>query len=271
VLGHIIPTCILMLDFYIILAVITCFGIAVTRYNKWLLIGGNHPPKVKGLLWTVISGGIYFLLREVMQACSFGSIKFLMTYLRNHTNHVDIICIILMIVWPSLMLKENVNSQSDPAIKEAFRSLSTLAAGFLFLLVFSFLKRISKDFAVFVQGLVVVAKRLFSFLVVLVIIITAFALMFYSMFIGSCYPGDPFYNFGSSWFVIYNMILGNYGPDDIFGVNPANNTYDGTVYFDSRRNNSTTVGNGTNTAYNGSIYYQPFYSVLANKFVLYLL
>jgi hypothetical protein len=99
--------------------------------------------------------------------------------------------------------------------KELFRSLSTVSTGFLFLLIFSFLRRISRDFAVFVEGLITVGKRLITFLVVLVIFITAFALMFYSMFIGNV-DRKPFDSFGSSWFKIYTMILGNYEPDEIF-------------------------------------------------------
>ncbi len=234
-LGYRIPTFILMLDFYIIVAVIASFGTAVTRYNQWLFSNGDPPPNIDVLLWVVIGGGIYFLLREVMQAFSFYSIGFFMTYLRDRTNHVDMICIVLMIVWPILMLKECGTAQ-----KEVFRSLSTLAAGFLFLLVFSFLKRISKDFAVFVQGLIAVSKRLSTFLVVLAIIITAFALMFYSMFIGASDPG-LFGDFGSSWFEVYNMILGNYGPDDIFGINPENYKYNGSAQNNSSYNNLTTV------------------------------
>jgi hypothetical protein len=70
-LGHRMPTFILMFDFYMIVAVITCFGVAVTRYNQWLFSSGESPLNINGFLWFVISGGIYFLVREVMQAYSF--------------------------------------------------------------------------------------------------------------------------------------------------------------------------------------------------------
>jgi hypothetical protein len=218
-----------------------CFGIAVTQYNQGLFCNSDTTPKVKGHLGFVISGGIYFLLREILQAYSFYSIGFFMTYFRDHTNHVVMICIIMMFVWPILMLEECGTVQ-----KEVFQSLSTLATGFLFLLVFSFLKRIFKDLAIFVQGLIAVSQRLISFLVVLVIIITAFALMFYSMFIGASDPG-PFGDFGSSWFEVYNMILGSHEPDDIFGIDPASYKYNGAVENNATYRNFTIIGYDKNT------------------------
>ena len=226
-LSRLWPTFILMVDFDVIVVVITCFGISVTKYNNWLF--GGPPPNNSVPLWLVIVGGVYFFLRELIQALSFRSIGFFMTYIRSSTNLVDIICIILMFVWPILMLKECGTTQ-----KELFRCLSTLSSGFLFLLLFSFLRRISKDFAVFVQGLITVGKRLITFLVVLVIFITAFALMFYSMFIGNC-DRKPFDSFGASWFEVYNMILGNYQSFEIFpdeDINPSYCTsFEGISYY----------------------------------------
>jgi len=43
------------------------------------------------------------------------------------------------------------------------------------------------------------------------------------MFIGTFEP-KPFDSFGSSWFEVYNMILGNYQSDDIFPDDPSNCT-----------------------------------------------
>jgi hypothetical protein len=77
-LGRRFPTFIFLLDLYVMVAVITCFGIAETRYNKWLF-GVIQDPDVKGLLSlhtllkTLLSGGAYFSLREIMQAFSFYS------------------------------------------------------------------------------------------------------------------------------------------------------------------------------------------------------
>jgi hypothetical protein len=263
-----LPTLILMLDFDFILAVLICFGIAVSCYNDYLYGDYNAYscqtlsciyPHLNTILGVVIFGGVYFLIREVMQILSLVSIGHFWTWLSDPSNFVDVICIVIMLVWPMLMITEAVERESSAAIKEAFRSSSTLAAGFLFLLVFSLLKRIFFNFAVFVRGFIIVFYNLSSFLVVLVIIITAFALMFYSMLSGSIECG-AFCTFWSSWFEVYTMILGNYGPDNIFGHDPYSFSHsDGQ--------------NASSFVYNGSTNLDQSYSSLqdSRKFVIYLL
>ena len=113
------------------------------------------------------------------------SINWLFQKYRNDpTNYIDLACIAIMLIWPIRMLTQAVSRESGKAAKEVFRSLSTLSAGFLFLLVFSFLKRALISFAVFVRGFDAVLKNLISFIVVLVIITTAFALMFIQCSLG---------------------------------------------------------------------------------------
>jgi hypothetical protein len=92
------------------------------------------------------------------------------------------------------------------------------------------------------------------------------------MFIGASDPG-PFGDFGSSWFEIYNMILGNYQPDDIFGANPANYKYNGTGQNNSTYSHSSIGVIDTNTMYNGTILFEPSYTVAdyRNRYVLYVL
>jgi hypothetical protein len=79
------------------------------------------------------------------------SINWLFQKYRNDpTNYIDLACIAIMLIWPIRMLTQAVSRESGNAAKEVFQSLSTLSAGFLFLLVFSFLKRALISFAVFV-------------------------------------------------------------------------------------------------------------------------
>jgi hypothetical protein len=207
--DHQLPTFILMLDLYFIVVVIVNFGIAVERYITYL---SESPQELNAdkSLWFVICGGVYFIIREVIQIFSLVSVGHFSTWWKSKTNYVDVICIGIMLLWPSLMLSGVVNKDSDPAIKEAFQGLSALAAGFLFLLVFSFLKRTFLEFAVFVRGLCVIFIRLFSFLVVFVITITAFALMLY-LLISSPEGCGSYCTFTSSFFEVYAMFLGNIG------------------------------------------------------------
>lgn len=264
-----LPTLILMLDFDFILVVLICFGIAISCYNEYLYGALPAPscqtlscryPQLYTLLGIVMLGGVYFLIREVMQILSLVSIGHFWSWLSDPSNFVDVISIIIMLVWPILMSTEIINRESSTAVKEAFRSSSTLAAGFLFLLVFSLLKRIFFNFAVFVRGFIIVFYNLASFLVVLFIIITAFALMFYSMFRGSI-ECSAFCTFWSSWFEVYTMILGNYGPDNIiFGHDPSQ-------VFDAAGYNSSSLVN------DGPLYLYSPYAILhyTRDYVLYLL
>jgi hypothetical protein len=178
-LAQWLPTFALMLDFYWILIVIACFGTAVSWYSDYLM-GDPHPPypmtcqtqydhciqtsncnqyykcihpQLNSLLWVTIAGGHYFFIREFLQILSFVSIGYFKGYRKDPTNYIDVICIAIMLIWPILMLTEAVNRESSNAAKEIFRSLSSFSAGFLFPLVFSFLKRVLISFAVFVRGL----------------------------------------------------------------------------------------------------------------------
>ncbi len=102
------------------------------------------------------------------------------------------------------------------------------------------LKRVNKSFAFFIKILVLFTNKLLVFFVGVLIYITAFALKFYVMFIGSSNCG-AFCTFGSSWFEAFNMMLGNYEPDNIFGVVPSNYNFTETVIY----NSSTTVTYGS--------------------------
>jgi hypothetical protein len=64
-----------------------------------------------------------------------------------------------MLFWPSLIISEKVNCKSSLVVMEFLHGWSTLAAGFLVILLFSFEKRISINAAVFVQGLLAVTTH----------------------------------------------------------------------------------------------------------------
>ncbi len=75
-----------------------------------------------------------------------------------------------------------------------------------------------------------------------------------------CSDPGPFGDSGPTrcevYFEIYNMILGNYQVDDIFGVNLTNYMYNGTCQNNTTNKNSTVVGNEVDTSYAAFIPYE---------------
>lgn len=217
-----LPTFLLTLDFIVYLMVFSSFAASVIKYCWWLFEPKYHTCPNNDYQWAVLSGGVYFLLREVIQAYSFYSIKFFMTYLRNPKNYFDMSCIIIMFLWPIFIIRHGKGHPPEENMKEVFRGLSALAAGYLCIIFFSFLGQIFPHFSFIVRMSVLVTKKLYSFLLVLAMIITIFALMFYIRFIGE--QCGQFCTFYDSWLSVYNLIFNNYGPDKIFGCFNTSNT-----------------------------------------------
>jgi len=66
-----------------------------------------------------------------------------------------------------------------------------------------------------------VFKRLLAFGVYVVIVLTAYALMFFTVFKAIVIPKEEvceFCSFWSSWFQVYSMMLGNYGSAPVFEI-----------------------------------------------------
>lgn len=104
-------------------------------------------------------------------------------------------------------------------VQEMYRFFSIMFSGLYFYLLFPFGRRIFKSFALFERGMTEVFKRLFGFGVYVVIIITSYALMFFTVF--KKYSENDcgeFCGFWSSWFQVYIMMLGNYGSAPIFDI-----------------------------------------------------
>jgi hypothetical protein len=78
----------------------------------------------------VISGGIYFILREVIRAIFWVEIGCFNEWWKDPTSYVHIFFILVMIIFPGLMLTKAVNFHSSTAEKKAFQSFSALAACF---------------------------------------------------------------------------------------------------------------------------------------------
>lgn len=197
------------------------------RYSKYLfgndteLYQASHAPPAILLL----CGGLYWLIMDVLLIASLTSIGLFKAWWSDPRYWLDVGNILIVFCSATIILTNAINNESSDEWKEAFRSLSAVCSGFLFMSVFSFLKRIFLDFAVFAKGVLVVFWHLITFLMALSIMITAFALMFYMAFSGSIYCSQceimdcsQFCGYWTSWFEVYNLIF-QMQPTEIFVTN----------------------------------------------------
>lgn len=211
------PTMMLMLAFYFIVLIIVSFGLAVSDAIDFRYKGLEPGKHFQLYLYFLYLGGIFFLIREVIQMISLASMGLFKTWLFDGTNMLDVLCIIIVFFWTIVM---QVGALKDtPQQKEAFRSGTAVSTGILWGLVLSFLKSTSIDFAVFVNGVFYVVQRLVAFLLALIIILVAFAQMFLTVFRGTeeCATGEPFFafcKFGTSLLWVYTMMLGQVDQTD---------------------------------------------------------
>jgi ankyrin repeat protein len=167
------PTAVTMLDFVFYLLVIAFFQVAVIgslgdRY------GGTKVFDQRVLIPLYLAAS-WFSLREVVQASSLASLGLFKTWLNDPSNWFDILYIFLILFWTITMSTQALST-------EAFQNGTCLTCAILYMASVLFLKNHFVGFAVFVGGLVYVVKRLWAFLVALVIILVAFSQIFSTIF-----------------------------------------------------------------------------------------
>lgn len=167
------PTTVTMLDFVFYLLVIACFQVAVIDNLRDRYGEGNAFDH--GLLIPLYLAASWFLLREVVQATSLASLGLFRTWLNDPSNWFDMSYIFLILFWAVAMSTEAFSTK-------AFEYGTCLTCAILYMAFVLFLKDHFAGFAVFVGGLVYVVKRLFAFLVALIIILVAFSQIFSTIF-----------------------------------------------------------------------------------------
>jgi hypothetical protein len=232
------PTMILILDFYFIVLIIVFFRLAVSEAvnlrfpNEYFEIYGEEPqPLTWWYLLFLYFGGLYFLLREIIQMISLASLGLFKTWLFDGVNALDVSCIFIVFFWAivmqtnSMMCPQEQQGDTVCIADDQFRSGTAVSTIFIWLLVLSFLKSTLIDFAVFVNGLFYVVQRLVAFLLALVVILVGFAQMFVTVFQGSpqcveylSLAGEdfdtrmdayfPFCDFWNALLKVYTMLLG---------------------------------------------------------------
>ena len=181
-ISHRFPTMILLLDFYLNIAIIACFT-AVSLHSAELRSDSSNTTMdskavSSPLLVILYFGSAYFVLREISQAISVKLQRGMFAYFRDPENIVNLSFIFLTITFT--MVIANGWGSND-----FFHGGSGITIGFCYLQILAYLRTVSIDFAVFVSGLSYVVLRLGAFLSILGITIMAFAQMWYTIFKGN--------------------------------------------------------------------------------------
>jgi hypothetical protein len=192
------PTSVVMLDLYMYILLIFAFEVASTyhievRFRNIATIAEKVlPVEVSGessfqLLcrFGLFVGSGYFLLRELTQLASLLGLGLgLGSWVYDTTNWLDVMVISMVGTFAALMSDPN---EAEAALfrdgpwgihAKSFRAGCAFTKMVLWVAVVYFLKSLSINFAVFLDGVVYVVKRLVAFLMAVACILVAFALMF---------------------------------------------------------------------------------------------
>ncbi|KAL3932837.1 MAG: hypothetical protein SGBAC_010663 [Bacillariaceae sp.] len=144
---------------------------------RWLMVGG------------MFAGAFYFLLREIFQAISLAALGAFHIYIRDLSNWLNLVYILLVCVWATLVLL----GEGSFFIFVYGTSLSVFVLIIKFL---AYLRNVYIDFAIFSGGVFHVLSRLSAFIFCLVIFLVAFSRMFYTLFQETdyCANAPPFYD-----------------------------------------------------------------------------
>mmetsp|Transcript_48503 Transcript_48503/g.58525 ORF Transcript_48503/g.58525 Transcript_48503/m.58525 type:complete len:819 (-) Transcript_48503:67-2523(-) len=175
------PTMILLLDAYFLVIIIFSFRKASFEAVNWHYANEPTGKFFYPNLWFLFLGGLYFLIREVVQVASLLSLGLGKTWLFDPTNALDVTCILLAFFWFYIMFRIE-SAEVTGAQHEWIRTGIACSTAVFWMAFLSYLKSTLIDFAVFVGGVIYVVRRLGAFIVALVVILVAFAQMFLTVF-----------------------------------------------------------------------------------------
>lgn len=180
------PTSILMLDGIMLMAMIVCFELATTRFiDDHVGPGGESLVGPLILLYTAVG---YFFFREFIQIVASLTLGAFSSWLYDTTNWLDVLVIVMAGYYTVIMtLGTPVMTDYDGNDfygdeYDAFRTGTALTKGVLWTAVIYFLKSTRVDFAVFLNGVFYVVKRLVAFLLAVLVILICFAQMFWIVY-----------------------------------------------------------------------------------------
>lgn len=227
-----LPAALLMMDGYMLAMIIICFGVSTKYEIDWRFDPENPSYQHDdGRVYVVflLIGGAYFLLRELVQMFSLIQIGSFSSWWIDAQNWLDVSVIFLVFYFGSLMLSDDPESGHD---KDSFRSGAAFTQLVLYLAVIFYLQSTYVDFAVFVGGVLHVVQQLTAFLTSVIVILLAFAQMFYFIYKNTdlceggladdnprcegdldCGCKFPHCDFFSSLLKVYTMMMGEIGDE----------------------------------------------------------
>lgn len=177
------PTMILLLDFYFILLIIVFYALTVTKsidHRSTCYSAGNCDKETRRIEWNLIIplylGAFYLFCREVIQVISLLSLKSITVWLKDGSNWINIVNVIVIVFWAVIMqcgVIENI---------WAFRTGTALSVVFFWVKLLAFMRQLFIDFAVFISALFYVVRRLVAFMLALIICLVGFAQTFWTIF-----------------------------------------------------------------------------------------
>lgn len=170
---------ILMLDFYFLAAIIGTFSVASLQSLERRNNPNNTEFSDRAVTFALLSplyiGAFYFLTREITQFISVKEQTSVTAYIGDPENFLNLTFVFLISYYSVLM---NTGWGND----ERFQIGCAFTIGISWLQVLAYLKSILIDFAVFVSGVIFVMKRIFAFMVCTLIMVVAWAQMYYTLF-----------------------------------------------------------------------------------------
>jgi len=169
------PTAVLMLDFYVLVMIIVCYSLSVVDSIQKRSDDESSNALPIGMVLPLYFGACYFAVRGVIQVISLLSLKSFNIWLYNPSNYLNVAFVFLILFWAARM-------STGTGDKESFRIGAAISVIVVWVKFLAYLRNMLIDFAVFVGGVFYVVRRLAAFLTALLIILIAFAQMFFTVF-----------------------------------------------------------------------------------------
>ena len=180
------PTMILMLDGYFLIAIVILFAMTghsfIQYYDEEKHMNDAHKcsrmieaSERDAFSYFLYTGAAYFSGRELLQMLSLYSLGTFKSWVTDVSNWTDVIVITLVYFFTFAM-------ESCMLTKDGFRVGIVITIMILAIKIISFLKSTLVEFAVFVNGVLYVVRRLGAFLVALFVILIAFSQIFFFIF-----------------------------------------------------------------------------------------